>query len=231
MGISDKAAEELAKLGQKSLETADKAGGWADSVFGKGMRHLGGAFEDSMAAYRVRNRIRVLEKTRVAIEKSGMIGSTKPIDPRIAVPILDAISDESDEDLQDVWAAYIANAVNPKKLRADRILIDVIRKLEPSDWPVLQQLFALPAGKYVPESLGREPADLENALDRLTYLGLFSYDDPRTAFLVMGEHLEAAIQIKIGEASYYENKLFRKLAEATSIENLEGVQNVPQDNS
>jgi hypothetical protein len=36
--ISDKATEELAKLGGRSLDTIDKAGGWLEEVFGQGFR-------------------------------------------------------------------------------------------------------------------------------------------------------------------------------------------------
>lgn len=212
----NKATEEIAKLGQKALETSEKAGGWVSDVFGAGFRHLGEAFADSMAGFRVRNRMRVLEKTQNAITASGMEGNTRPLDPRISGPILDAIADESDETLQDVWAAYIRNAVDPKLPAADRLIVDVIRRLEPGDWDVIEKLFRAPLEPIHPSDLGTTIDRLEQVMDRLAALGLFFYDDPKSLYIVAADHYGGALAVKIGEATYYENKLFRRLVAATA---------------
>jgi hypothetical protein len=212
---SDKATEELAKLGQKALETADKTGGWVDSVFGEGFRQIGDAFADSMTGWRIRNRLRVLEKTRKAIEAAGMAGNTRPLAPRISVPLLEAISDESDETIQDVWATYIKDAVDPERPQPDRILIDVIRRLEPLDWPILKVAFANQVGKLVSADFGVGDQELTEALDRMEVLRLFDYDDDTTHYLVLGKGEEKRLMIAIGNSEYYATRLLRKLADAT----------------
>ncbi len=220
--MDDKTLEELAKLGQRSLGTLEKLGGWLDDVFGQGLREAGTAFEHSMAGFKLRNLARVLQKTEKALEASGFSGTTRALDPRIGIALLEAIGDEPDETLQDVWAAYILNAINPDKPRADRVLIEVIKKLEPSDWPLLQQLFLLKPAEVTAESLERDFEVLEEALDRLTSLGLFSYDDNPYVFLTSAARnpkFEAPISLRIvspNGPAYEENKLFRKLADATS---------------
>ncbi|MBX9848901.1 MAG: hypothetical protein K2X64_06375 [Rhodocyclaceae bacterium] len=209
--------EELAKLGQKGLETTEKAGGWLDGVFGEGARQLGGAWADSMAGFRARNRLKVLAKTQKAIDDAGMTGTTRPLSERMSLPLIDAIELESDETLQGVWAAYIKNSVDPKRPEPDRVLIDVIRKLEPSDWPVLQVLFRLPMGKHEASEIGgsSSEADIEVVMDRLALLGLFTYDDPNSAFVVAYGHHSKSLAVQVGEGTYYEAKLFRKLSAAT----------------
>ncbi|MEH3125578.1 hypothetical protein [Agrobacterium cavarae] len=219
--MPEKAAEELAKLGQKSLETAEKAGGWLDQTFGEGFRNLGGAFEDSMAGFRVRNRTRVLAKTQKAIQAAGLSGNTRPLDPRISIPLLGAISDESDENLQDVWATYIKNAVDPTKPNPDRIIIDVVRRLEPSDWSAIKCLAEGSGGVKTPADLGLSDDECENVMDRLAVIGLFHYDDPRSAVLVGGDDYAGALKVKIGDGSYYETKLFRRFV--NSIGNVEAI--------
>jgi len=221
MTPGEKATEELAKLGQKSLDTVDRLGGWTDSVFGKGLRHLGSAFEDSMAGFRLRNRIKVIEKTRAAIDQSGLAGKTRPLDPRISMPIMDAISDESDETLQDVWAAYIKNAVDPKKANPDRILIEVVRRLEPGDWPILKKTFPKAVGRMTSEDFGLSDTELVQALDRMETLQLFDYDDPTIHYLVMGKGDEKRLMISVGDADYYATRLLRRLAIATTDDNEE----------
>jgi hypothetical protein len=212
-----KDVEELAKLGQKGLETTEKAGGWLDGVFGEGARQLGGAWADSMAGFRARNRLKVLAKTQKAIDEAGMAGKTRPLTERMSLPLIDAIEQESDETLQDVWAAYIKNSVDPKCPQPDRLLIDVIRKLEPSDWPVLERLFQLPTGNHkafvISESLSE--LDMEVVMDRLAMLGLFVYDDPQSAYIVDVSHHAKSLIVEAGEGTYYEAKLFRKLRAAT----------------
>ena len=212
--MSEKKSEPLAS--DRAIEAAEKAGGWADTVFGEGFRQLGAAFADSMAGLRARNRLRVLQKTQKAIDDAGLTGATRPLNERMHLPLLEAISEESDEGLQDVWAAYIRSAVDPRKPNPDRVLIGVIRGLEPGDWPLLQKLFSAGCNGSPNQDFGMSDADLEQSLDRLTQLGLFDYDDPSSAYLVAGRHMDGRLSIKVGDAAYYGNKLLRKLADAVS---------------
>lgn len=213
--VGDRAAEELAKLGNRSLETIEKAGAWVDGIFGEGFREVGHAFADSMAGFRMRNRLRVLEKTQKAIDQAGLAGKTRPLSDRLTGPVLDAIADESDETLQDVWASYLAFSVNPKNPSADKLLIDLIRRLEPADWPVLKVIFKSAPKQLSPSDFGSGERDLEICMDRLSAIGLFGYDDPRSAFIVGGGHMTGAVSVKVGDASYYEAKLLQRLKTET----------------
>lgn len=210
-----KAAEELAKLGQRSLETAEKAGGWVDKVFGEGFQQLGGTWADSMAGLRYRNRIRVLQKTQAAIAAAGLSGGVRSLSERIALPLLEAISDESDDGLQDVWAAYIRNAVNPSKPRADRILIDVIRRLEPADWPILEKLFQSDATRLKAEDFGLSENELSEVMDRLVALGLVDFDDKNSAYLVISTP-DQILTVECRDGQYFANRVLRMLKLATS---------------
>lgn len=214
--IGDKAVEELAKLGNRSLDTIDKAGSWLDGIFGEGFREIGNAFADSMASFRIRNRLQVLEKTQKAIDQAGLSGRTRPLPDRLTGPVLDAIADESDGTLQDVWAAYVAFSVDPKNPSPDKLLIDVIRRLEPADWPILRRIFKSQPKRLLPIEFGVDPADLENSMDRLTAIGLFEYDDPRSTFIVAGGHFAETVSVGIGDAIYYETKLLRRLKDQTN---------------
>jgi hypothetical protein len=215
MSDEAKAIEEVSKLGQRSLETLEKGGGWLDGVLGDGFRELGGVFTDNMAAYRYRNRLRVLKKTQDAIEAAGLQGQVRQLSDRIAVPLLEAIADESDEALQDVWASYIRNSVDPSKPNPDRLLIDVIRRLEPADWPVLQMLFSAGDRELRPEDFGLSENGLSQVLDRLTALGLLDFDDDRSVYVVASMPVRM-LTISCGGAKYFENRLLHSLRRATA---------------
>jgi hypothetical protein len=213
--MDDKALEELAKFGSRSLDSVDKAGGWVDDVFGRGFREVGQAFAESMAGFRYRNRLRVLQKTQAAIDRAKLSGKTRPFADRLTGPMLDAIADESDENLQEAWAAYIAFSVDPKNPSPDRLLIDIIRRLEPADWPILRKLFQSEPVALQPEDIGADPGEMEASMDRFVTLGLFTYDDPRSTSLVNANHYAGAMVIKIGGANYHDSKVFDRLKAAT----------------
>lgn len=184
--ISDeeaKAAQEIAKLGQRSLDVASEAGGFFRKTFGNAIDHIAEAMADKAAAYRVRNRASVVQKTRKHLERLG-VHNMKAIDFRNGLPLIEGISDESDDKLQEIWAAYLANALDPEnsQVAANRQLIDVIRKLEPDDLVVLRgiPLAELEEGRAEPITHFAQDFTLsEDALDqslaRLTALGLFAF--------------------------------------------------------
>jgi len=207
---------EMAKFGQQILQTSEKAGQWLDRVFGDGARQLGSAFNDSMAGFRARNRLRVLQKTQKAFEDAGSLGAIRPLSERMIIPIWEAISDECDDTLQDVWASFLKNAIDPSKSNPDRILIDTIRKLEPSDWPILQKLFIMNTGEYCAEDLGIHDTLLEESLYRLTVVGLLTYVDQR-AIVTQFDDPAHILTIRANFGKYYETKLLNKLAESTSM--------------
>lgn len=214
MSEEAKALEEALKLGQRSLETLEKGGGWLDGVLGDGLRELGGVFTDNMAAHRYLNRLNVLKKTQKKIEARGLQGQVRQLSGRVALPLLEAISDESDETLQDVWANYIRNAVDPAKPAPDRLLIDVIKRLEPADWPVLKKLFSSNPVLLSPAEFHLPDDELSTVLDRLVALGLLEFDDDRSVYVVVGSPANM-LTVACGGAKYYENRLLRALAVAT----------------
>lgn len=186
--ISDeeaKAAQELAKLGQKGVEAATDAGGWLTKTFGKAFDHISEAFADKAAAYRIRNRAKVVAKTQVYLKKLG-VTDLKTIDLRSGIPLLESISDEPEEPIQDLWAAYIANALDSsqKSVAINRLIINVIKNLEPNDLPVIRRLAAENLSTPVRDPIhldhddfSVEEPDLSNVLARLMALGLLSFEN------------------------------------------------------
>lgn len=162
--------------------------------------------------------MRVLDKTRVAIEQAGMSGRTRPLDPRIAAPILDAISDESDETLQDVWASYIMDAVNPGKANPDRVLIDVIRKLEPIDWIILRKMFVVRSGELDPSEFDVSEDDAKVILERLAIIDVLDSTQRGVRLISMGGAAytpKELLKVTLGDRDYFSTRIFYRLADAT----------------
>lgn len=73
----------------------------------------------------------------------GKRGVTERSEPplTIAIPLAEGVMDESREQVQDLWARLLANALDPK--RADRIrreFIETIKQLEPVDVAIMSDL-------------------------------------------------------------------------------------------
>jgi Fe-S oxidoreductase len=188
--ISDeeaKAAQEIAKLGQRSIDAASEAGGFFAKTFGEAIEHVSQALADKAAGYRIVNRAKVAKKTEERLEKLGVtVTNAKLIDYRNGIPLLEAISDEPNESLQDVWAAYFANALNPKNssVTANRQLVNIIRQLEPEDLIVLDGLTLQELNELRAEHLTKKSVDfvgeeavINRSLSRLTALGLFAFEN------------------------------------------------------
>ena len=181
-----KAAQEAAKLGQKGIEAASSAGTYLTGTFRGAIKFFAMAAEDSAAGHFIRNRAAVEVKTRKRLEELGIDREFRPIGERNYVPLLEAISLEADESLQDVWAAYIANAMDPAKpeIGISRQLIEVVKRLEPEDLPVIRRLFvedlAMPRHKEIRLPVEEFPMDdvaLVTSLSRLSAVGLFSFEN------------------------------------------------------
>nr|WIE92043.1 hypothetical protein P9270_002205 [Mesorhizobium sp. WSM4875] len=206
-----KAAQEIAKLGQKGIEATGDFGGFFARTFGKAIEHIGEAMADKAAAYRLRNRARVVAKTKKYLDDLG-VTDFKAIDFRNGIPLLEGISDEPDEALQDVWAAYIANALNPEKplVTANRQLIDIIKKLEPEDLKVLDLISLKDLNEMRRNTLKVDqnsfpmPVDeLAKSLARLTALGLFTFENGPDALVMSrddgGRPCRVVIETSVGE--------------------------------
>ncbi|MBZ9870506.1 DUF4393 domain-containing protein [Mesorhizobium sp. BR1-1-9] len=181
-----KAASEIAKTTGKAIDAGEKGAHYLAETFADAINALAGAAADSAKGFRIRNRASVAIKTQRHLHALGLDTSYLGIEDRAAVPLIAAVSVESDDGLQEMWASYIANAVDPrhKTIGITRIITDAISKLEPEDKGVLDRLFRLDLAELRNDSVRLSPADfqisdeaLNYSLTRFVALGLFSCDN------------------------------------------------------
>jgi abortive infection alpha-like protein len=136
IAISDeqaKAIQELAKATGTALETANKAGTYIAWVLGTMPRDLVGLFGDWLGHVRIRNLARLMDTTQKILQQRE-VAEPIPVSPTLAVPLLRAAADESQEELQEFWARLIAAAMDPataSKVRPS--FIDTLRAFAPMD--------------------------------------------------------------------------------------------------
>lgn len=179
-----KAVQETAKLGQKAIDLTGDAGGFFTKTFGSAIDQYSQAISDKAAAYRIKNLLSTINKTRKYIKELGF-SETFSIEYRNGQLFLEAISEEPEETVQIAWAKYLTNCINPKNrtISAQRVLIDIIRKMEPVDLEIISEipleiLLEKRADAYIikSENLPIDDQRVIESLSRLSGLGLFTYD-------------------------------------------------------
>ena len=176
-----RAAQEGAKFGQKAVDASTQAGGFLARAFGEALEHFAEAVTDKLSGYRIVNRAEVAVRTRKKLERLGVV-DYKCIELRTGIPFLEAISEEPDETIQDVWANYMANSLNAdSSVVASRQLINVIKQLELAD---LRIMSAIPLDEIESSTevfkiinataFSEDELTLNYSLARLAALGLFS---------------------------------------------------------
>ena len=117
---------------------ADKLADLIHKLAGPMAEEVGLMLADSIKAYRLKNWLRVAEKTKKILANSKVKPNAVP--PRLLLPIIEASSVESDETLQDLWAGLLASA-SEQSDQLSPSLIETLKQLTPKEAKVLSDLF------------------------------------------------------------------------------------------
>ncbi|BCH60423.1 hypothetical protein RvVAR0630_30470 [Agrobacterium vitis] len=211
-----KAIAEVAKTTGKAIDTGEKGGRYLAETFREAINAWAGAAADSAKGFRIRNRASVAIKTEKHLRNLGLDESFLIFEERAAIPLIDALSNESDDGLQDIWASYISNAANPKNnsIGITALITNAISKLEPEDKIVLDRLFEVDLEEMRQEPVKLKAEDftvssegLNFSLTRFVALGLFSCDNSGTVGFAASESHRMPCNVEI----YTEIGWFRAL--------------------
>ena len=105
------------------------------------------------------------------------VGQTQAVSPSLAIPLLRGAYDESRPELQELWAALLASAMDPRRSGRVRLsFIETLRRFDPLDALVLRKRHEHP-GDMQPNSLagiaalvGEQEPEVQISVDNLTVL-------------------------------------------------------------
>ncbi len=107
-----KVIQETAKLGEKGLEAAEKAGGFVVKVFKDPIAEVSGLITDKLRFVRWRRIVAMSDEVNQILEEKG-VSKTKAVPPKLALPIFEDSSLEEDLNMQNLWNHLLANAMDP----------------------------------------------------------------------------------------------------------------------
>lgn len=133
-------SDEQAKLGQEILKTLRGLGSFIEKALGGTPEDLIAYFGgDRLRVRRAENLVRLFEQARRRLADWNV---EQPIAASlsVALPILQGAADEDREELVDLWARLLANAMDPKLNNVRHTFIDAVKAMDPPDALVLRYL-------------------------------------------------------------------------------------------
>lgn len=153
-----KAVEETAKTAGKGLDIVHDTGGYLRQVFGDVPTDLvgvvGGAW---LHEFHMRLRDKLQRRTE-QILRDRNVQEVIELSPNVAAALISGAQEEAREELAELWARLLANAMDPNLNDVRRSFIDAVKNMDPPDALIIhiiekQNLQAL--------RIGREKRDRE----------------------------------------------------------------------
>jgi Abortive infection alpha len=138
-----KAAAETAKFGTKALDVTEKLMTFLGKVFKEPLDQVSGIVSDRLKFFRWQRQVRMAEEAEKILKSRGT-QETRAVPPKLALPLIEAASLEEDDDLQNLWAKLLANAMDPNfKSELRYTYIDILKSLTPLDVKILMEFYGV----------------------------------------------------------------------------------------
>ena len=133
-------SDEQAKFAQEILKTLRGAGSAIWEALGSTPEDLVAYFGgDWLRVRRAENLVKLFEKAKQRLADWN-VQQPKPASLSIAIPILQGAADEDREELADLWARLLANAMDPNLGSVRHGFIEAVKKMDRQDGLVLREL-------------------------------------------------------------------------------------------
>jgi hypothetical protein len=185
-------SDEQAKLGQEALKSLRGLGAFIATALGSTPEDFIGYFGgDFLRARRAENMARLLSEARVRLTERG-VEDPQPASLSVALPILRGAADEDRDELVDLWARLLANAMDRRLNSVRHSFIEAVKAMDPPDARTMNYLYreriqALRIGgggdktntsfEYIAQQLGIRQDDVDVSVRHLEALGFLSTTD------------------------------------------------------
>lgn len=181
-----KAVEKTAKASGKALDIVHDTGGYLRQLFGDVLTDLvgvvGGAW---LHEVHIRRRAKLRWRTEQILQERN-VQEVIELSPNVAVALISGAQEEAREELAELWARLLANAMDPSLNTVRYWFIEAVKKMDPADAIVLvcmyehnitvvnrgyQPLQNTTTGlPNIAQMAGREPDEIEVSLRHLAEL-------------------------------------------------------------
>lgn len=137
------AEQEQQKTIQAAIGLTEKAGAFLGRIFGPAADEVGLAWGERTRLWRFKRLNRaMLEVERMARERELHPDAMKELPFGMAVRVIDALSNEEDDTVQDMWARLMANAIDPESgVTIKKVHVDVLKSMSSAEAILLDLLW------------------------------------------------------------------------------------------
>lgn len=190
-----KAVQDVAETTGKVVDIMHDAGQFLAPHVDGVVAQVVGIFTDHLKYVRGARLVRLRKRFQEELLAHGGVDAVRKLPLNFAIDALEQGAIEQDDDLQDIWARLLANAVDAaSEAQPRRAYISIIKDLAPLDALILEQIYAvdqkqhreaivtyeLPSHAYPAididlKTLPKPSEEVQVALANLERLGLISY--------------------------------------------------------
>lgn len=126
-------SDEQAKLGQEVLKTLRGLGSFVEKALGSTPEDLIAYFGgDRLRVRRAENLVRLMVEARQRLA-DWSVEEPIPASLSVALPLLQGAADEDRDELVDLWARLLANAMDPNKNTVRYSFIEIVKQMDVPD--------------------------------------------------------------------------------------------------
>jgi hypothetical protein len=142
-----KAVQEVAKTTQSAIEVTKDAGSFIGRFLDGPLTQMSLLIEDRLKYARTTRLLRLRHRLEEELQTLGSSTQIKPLQINFAISALEEGSFEEDDDLQDIWARLLVNAVDARSdVTPRRAHISIIRDMSRLDALVFEAIYSVPDG-------------------------------------------------------------------------------------
>lgn len=155
-----KAAEESAKTSGKALEIVHDAGGYLRQVIADVPQDLVGVLGGTWLHERhIRLRDRLRRRTEQILQERD-VEEVIELSPNMVAALIAGAQEEGSEELMELWARLLANAMDPNLNSVRHSFIEAVKRMDPMDAVVIRLFYERDINALVLEPAGLKPIDL-----------------------------------------------------------------------
>jgi len=165
---------DTALLIQQNLPALTAVGGYFAGISTDLFKELIGlAGGNQIKAWSAAQMDRLVREAKARNDAQGV--ESQPVSPAIGIPLLEAASLETRDELLDLWISLIAASMDPRRAKAVRkSFIDAVRRMDPMDAAVLTELTDARGGNQrdsVMKALGYAESEIDVSFLNLITIG------------------------------------------------------------
>ena len=135
------ATKEVAKATGKGIDALSDAGGFLKDVFGDIVVDSVGLLRDRLRYYRLEQAAVLIENTNKRLQARG-VQRTRLVSPRVALPIFEEATIETDTDLKQRWASLLASAMDASGHEITRRYVSVLTDMTAAEAKLFQYIIS-----------------------------------------------------------------------------------------